>query len=157
MAYAAKPPACQGCPAYTFGLGFVPPEIPTRHTELVVIGQGPGAAEAHSSRPFHPDAPSGGMLTRWLNEAGWQRSRVLLTNVVWCWLPKSKGPGHATGSRDPKVSEINYCKAAHWGPLLSRYPDTLTVTVGAPATRAILGVETVSKYVGTFNHKETLL
>lgn len=152
-----KPPTCEGCPAYGWGVGFVPPEVPTRQRDLTVVGQGPGETEAHTSRPFHPDAPSGRMLTRWLHEAGWQRTRALITNVVWCWLPEAKPKGIPRGNRSPTAAEVHHCRRAHLDPLLATLqPNDLVVTVGAPATSSLLGVEKVSKYIGTINYREDL-
>ena len=152
-----KPLVCMDCPAYSYGVGFVEPEVPKTQRDLTVVGQGPGETEALFSRPFHPEAPSGRMLTRWLNEAGFLRTRVLLTNVVWCWMPAAKPKGFPKGNREPTKAEISYCRRVHLDPLLATLgSDDLIVTVGAPATGSLLQIEGVSKYLGTFNYREDL-
>ena len=53
MSLTTKPKACEKCPAYEWGVGFVPPENLTTH-RFALVGQGPGETEALTSRPFHP-------------------------------------------------------------------------------------------------------
>ena len=194
MSYTPKPSACEGCPAYSWGVGFVPPsrprfrrssgreptaleprsesvlaEYPTGgllpeadSTHIVFVGQGPGETEARTSQPFHPNAPSGDLLTRWMYQAGLQRTEVLITNVVQCWLPKAKPNGTPVGNRDPKENEIKHCYAAHLRPLLEQYgflndnPDDrkVIVTVGAPASRTLLGDPKVERHLGTMVRRD---
>ena len=128
MPLAIKPKKCSGCPAEKIGLGFVPPE---GRGKTVFLGQGPGESEAYSSRPFHPEAPSGRLLTRWINRSGYQRTEIWLGNAVQCYLKKGKK------SRDPTPAEIKWCWNAHVGPWLHKVKPELIFTVGAPATRWI--------------------
>ena len=151
MRPAKKPSSCTGCPALNWGVGFVPPEVPVRQIDQILVGQGPGETEAKFSRPFHPEAPAGRTMTRWLNEAGLQRTRTLLTNVVWCWMPKAKPKGMPVGNREPTAPEISFCRSAHLDPFLKEYSEEIPrILVGAPAARSFLGVEAISKYNGTF-------
>ncbi len=182
--YTPKPSGCDGCPARDWGVGFVPPELPrqrrsSRQTEtgegptlpgggvgsnvhVAFVGQGPGETEARTSIPFHPNAPSGDLLTRWMHSAGLQRSEVLVTNVVWCWLPKTKHNGVPMGNTDPKDGAIAHCLGAHLRPLLEEYgfvddqPDDrkVIVTVGAPASRTFLGDPKVERHLGTMVRRE---
>ena len=154
MRPAPKPDSCRGCPAYEWGVGFVPPEFPARVVDQIAIGQGPGETEANFSQPFHPEAPAGRTLNRWLNAAGLQRTRTLITNVVWCWMPAGKPKGRPVGNREPTPEEIEFCRRAHLDPLLEQFPEQPRILLGAPATRSLLGVETVSKYNGTFVWKD---
>ncbi len=155
---ADKPLSCLGCPAYEWGVGFVPPEGPL-DAKLCIVGQGPGEMEARFSRPFFPQAPSGIEIDNWIHRAKALRSRYLITNLVWCWLPKTKANGVSQGNRDPKPDEIAFCTARHLWPLLQRaglleLSDRVIHTVGSPATAHILGVTQVDRHIGTFSQRD---
>ena len=115
--------------------------------------------EARFSQPFYPQAPAGGKLTSWLHQAGLQRTRVLITNIVWCWLPKAKPKGLPVGNREPTTSEVAACYERHLRPCLTGLgfdkPNTYIVPVGAPATRFFLDLEKgADKYLGTITQRE---
>jgi len=137
-----KPTACEGCPAYDHGIGFVPPEPSLRPARFVVVGQGPGEQEAQFSRPFYPGAPSGRMLRGWLEEAGIDSRDVTLGNIVQCWLPQVRLSGDMGKlSRPPTHSEALYCYKTHWAAWINAAPAAAHVlAVGAPATRFLLGL-----------------
>jgi len=149
--FPTKPITCLGCPAYEWGLGFVPP-TGKANSPIALVGQGPGEQEAKASRPFFPNAPSGSMLDRWLNKAGKSRTQMIVANVVQCWMPKTKGKSGPTGSRSPTNEEINYCWDRHVGPMLHESKAKFIVPIGAPATKFFLGLPEagVEKYIGTF-------
>lgn len=160
MIPAEKPKACRDCPAYRWGVGFVPPEGPL-DAKMCAIGQGPGEMEARFSRPFFPNAPSGQMLTELLVDAGWRREDTLITNVVWCWLPRRYNGQLPEGNRSPTQAELEYCGRHHLWPLLREAdilrPDTgrVILTIGAPATAYIEEVTgSVDKYIGTFQQRD---
>jgi uracil-DNA glycosylase family 4 len=138
VAFAVKPPACSGCPAAEWSVGFVPPTGP--HAAAVAfVGQGPGEAEAEFSVPFHPDAASGSRLSKWMHRSGWQRNDVLIGNVVQCWLPESKPGGRPRGNREPTRAEIASCWHRYVGPWLNSLPNlTNVVAVGVPAAKWLL-------------------
>jgi uracil-DNA glycosylase family 4 len=152
--FASKPKACEGCPAYDWGVGFVPPTGPRNPPEIAVVGQGPGDTEAQESIPFHPDAPSGWRITRWLNQAGLNRSDLAIGNIVQCWLPARKTKGHPTGNREPTQGEVEFCYRKHVGPWLRGMEHLKwVIPVGVPA-RKFLMKESVKdpgqeKWVGT--------
>lgn len=155
MSFRAKPPQCEGCPAYRWGRSFVEPEgTPT--SGFVLVGQGPGETEAHTSRPFHPDAPAGFLLTNRLYHSGLQRTEVLLGNLVQCWLPARVERGVPKGNRDPERAEAQWCWNAHVGPWLHglQAEGSLKhlIPVGAPAAKFLLGLpwdKGVERYMGT--------
>jgi uracil-DNA glycosylase family 4 len=151
----SKPSTCNGCPAKEWGVGWVPPVGPFG-PDHVWIGQGPGEQEANTGVPFHPQAPAGWRLTHWMNRCGLPRTRALITNVVWCWLPKIKTKtGFSKESRPPTGAECLWCWNAHLGPLMQTVDPSVPVfTVGAPATKWILGLPWDSgaeRHVGTPN------
>jgi uracil-DNA glycosylase family 4 len=100
---------------------------PTART--LIIGEAPGREEDLEGRPFI--GPAGQMLDRMLAAIGLGEADVHITNVVY-WRPP--------GNRTPTPEEVLTCR-----PFLDRQielvaPD-LIVTLGGPATKAILQVE----------------
>jgi uracil-DNA glycosylase len=92
------------------GCGFEPCETANRivpgegdpTAQVMLVGEAPGASEDEQGRPFVGRA--GRLLGEVLAEAGLERERVYITNVV-----KARPPGN----RDPKAPEV-----AHWMPWL---------------------------------------
>ncbi|MDR3255934.1 MAG: uracil-DNA glycosylase [Synergistaceae bacterium] len=62
----------------------------SEHTELLFIGEGPGADEDEQGRPFVGKA--GQLLTQILTAAGIDREDVYITNVVKCRPPDNRLP-----------------------------------------------------------------
>jgi uracil-DNA glycosylase family 4 len=156
--FAQKHARCVGCVAEKWGQGFVPPEV-GHDPVLVVIGQGPGEQEALHSRPFHDQAPSGSMLNQWLYTAGIPRSKCILMNAVWCWLPEKFQNGLPRGNRAPTKAEKKECFIRHIQPYIIKEkldsPRKEWVTVGAAATQSVLGVEgSVEKLTGVTHRIE---
>ena len=149
---ATKPDTCLGCSAHSWGVGFIPPVGP-HFSRIAFVGQGPGESEAYSNVPFHPKAPSGSRLTRWMHLAHFQRCDVVIGNVVQCWLPKFKVTGSGRGNRDPVLKEIQYCWNAHVGAWLNDMPNLeWVIPVGIPAAKFLLGIpwsKGGEKYAGT--------
>ena len=52
---------------------------------IMVIGQNPGEVEDAKGIPFHPTAPSGGLITTIFAELGVSRSEIYWTNAVRCF------------------------------------------------------------------------
>lgn len=163
-----KPDTCRGCPAERYGVGFVPPLLPQRGAPTVAfIGQGPGEMEARYSEPFWPQAPAGEKLMEWIYAGHGQRTQLLLSNIVWCWLPSHYDKGFPRGNREPTWDEVHFCYQRHLGPLLQRLGfldddasgsggssgERWVFTVGTPATRHLLGEEKVEAYLGTANQR----
>jgi len=67
---------------------------------IMFIGEGPGAEEDRTGRPFVGQA--GQMLDRMIVATGFQRAQTYIANVVKCRPP---------GNRDPKDDEIAACSA----------------------------------------------
>src|SRR5436190_15086930 len=67
-------------------------------SDVLFVGEGPGAREDATGRPFV--GPAGQLLTELLRSVGWQREDVFITNVVKCRPP---------GNRDPEPAEIEAC------------------------------------------------
>jgi len=155
-----KPSGCEGCPAHTYGLGFVAPTPARTAPVFAVVGQGPGEQEATFSQPFYPGAPSGRMLRGWLHDAGIPESVVTFGNVVQCWLPETRGAGGlGRGSRPPTTTEIQHCYRAHVAPWLHSLPETThLLSVGTPASRFLLGLgpKAGAEHLAGVTHKISL-
>ena len=151
-----KPTTCAGCPAYTDGIGFVPPTGPIT-SPVTFIGQGPGEQEAKTGVPFAPEGHSGHTLRRWMMQSGFQPSEALLLNVVWCWLPKGRKGRSPYGSRDPKPPEVKYCWEHHGKPALEKWTGRWCIPVGTIATKWLLGLpwdKGADRYAGTVSEVE---
>src|SRR5215471_4913248 len=96
---------CQACDLYknatqtVLGEGSVPAPI-------MLVGEQPGNEEDLAGHPFV--GPAGKLLDRALEDAGIDRSKVYVTNVVkhFKWEPRGKRRIH----KKPRQSEINACR-----------------------------------------------
>ncbi len=91
--------ACKKCALYHSRKNAVPGEGPET-AEIMFIGEGPGFHENEQGRPFVGAA--GQFLDELLAQAGLDRSKVWIGNVVKCRPP---------GNRDPLPEELNACDA----------------------------------------------
>ncbi len=94
---AAEVRVCPKCPLALTRTKAVPGEGPA-NADLMLIGEGPGMNEDKQGRPFV--GASGQFLTELLQQAGYKREEVFITNVVKCRPP---------GNRDPQPNEISAC------------------------------------------------
>ena len=67
-------------------------------SDVLLVGEGPGAREDATGRPFV--GPAGQLLDELLRSIGWAREDVFITNVVKCRPP---------GNRDPQPEEAAAC------------------------------------------------
>jgi len=70
---------------------------------IMIVGLGPGRQEDLQGRPFVGAA--GKFLDRLLAEAGLNRSRVYVTNVIKCFLPKNKATEDQVKSCTPYLDQ----------------------------------------------------
>src|SRR3954466_12338472 len=105
-----------------------------KRVPLMLVGEQPGDKEDLAGHPFV--GPAGQMLDRALEEAGIDRERVFVTNVVkhFKWRPSGKRRLHER----PNQAEIRACRP--WLDLEREIvrPDLL-VALGATAAQAIIG------------------
>jgi DNA polymerase len=96
---------------------------------IMFIGEGPGAEEDRSGRPFVGQA--GRLLDRMIVAMGFERSQTYIANVVKCRPP---------GNRDPKEDEIAACS-----PFLDRQIDLIRpeviVALGRFAANRLTGTD----------------
>jgi len=124
---------CTACDLYTRGTQTVFGEGSPR-ARVVFVGEQPGHEEDLAGRPFV--GPAGRLLDRALVEAGIDRSKVYVTNVVkhFKWEPRGKRRIHAK----PNAAEIAACRPWLDAELALSRPEVV-VCLGATAAQALLG------------------
>jgi DNA polymerase len=102
---------------------------------MLLVGEQPGDREDLAGRPFV--GPAGAMLDRALADAGVDRERVFVTNVVKHFKWK-RGPGKRRLHERPNAHEVRACRP--WLDLeLEIVRPELVVALGATAAQALLG------------------
>jgi uracil-DNA glycosylase len=109
--------ACTRCPLAERRTLAVPGEG-NPVSDVLLVGEGPGAREDATGRPFV--GPAGQLLDELLHSIGWQRSDVFITNVVKCRPP---------GNRDPEPNEVAAC-AGHLDRQERALDPSVVVTLG---------------------------
>jgi uracil-DNA glycosylase family protein len=124
---------CHACDLYKRGTQTVFGEGPSK-AEVMLVGEQPGDAEDIAGHPFV--GPAGRLLDKALEEAGIDRSRVYVTNVVkhFKWEPRGKRRIHSK----PNGAEIAACRPWLETEILLVKPRVL-VALGATAAQALLG------------------
>jgi uracil-DNA glycosylase family protein len=136
---------CKACDLYKRGTQTVFGEGPSK-AEIMLVGEQPGDAEDLAGHPCV--GPAGRLLDRALEEAGIERSRVYVTNVVkhFKWEPRGKRRIHAK----PNAGEIGACRPWLETEIALVKPRAL-VCLGATAAQALLGrLFKVTQQRGTF-------
>jgi len=124
-AVAAEVRACTRCPLAAGRTHAVPGEG-NPLSDVLLVGEGPGAREDATGRPFV--GPAGQLLDELLMAIGWTREQVFIANVVKCRPP---------GNRDPEPEEISACR-----PYLDRQESALD-----PAVIVTLGRHSLRRYL----------
>jgi DNA polymerase len=124
---------CKACPLWETGTQTVFGEG-SPQAEVVFVGEQPGDREDIEGRPFV--GPAGKLLDEALLEAGIDRSRVYVTNVVkhFKWKPQGKRRIH----QKPNWREIAACRPWLDAEVAVLKPRVL-VCLGATAAQALLG------------------
>jgi len=125
--------ACKACDLWRRGTQTVFGEG-ARRAEAMLVGEQPGNEEDLAGRPFV--GPAGRLLDKALEEAGIDRSRTYVTNVVkhFKWEPRGKRRIHAK----PDSLEIFACRPWLEAEIAVVKPRVL-VCLGATAAQALLG------------------
>ncbi|MEX0626465.1 MAG: uracil-DNA glycosylase [Chloroflexota bacterium] len=116
---------CTRCPLHVGRNQTVPGEG-NPLSDVLLVGEGPGAREDATGRPFV--GPAGELLDELLGSIGWAREHVFIANVVKCRPP---------GNRDPEPEEIAACR-----PYLDRQEAALD-----PAVIVTLGRHSLRRYL----------
>ncbi|MGH2406645.1 MAG: uracil-DNA glycosylase family protein [Candidatus Limnocylindrales bacterium] len=133
---AAEVRVCTRCRLHT-GRTLAVPGEGSATTEVVFVGEGPGANEDQQGRPFVGAA--GGLLNELLGAIGWQRREVFITNVVKCRPP---------GNRDPEADEIAAC-APYLRRQLEALDPALVITLGRFSLQTFMPGARISSAHGT--------
>lgn len=124
---------CRACDLWRTGTQTVFGEGKAQ-VEVMFIGEQPGDQEDRTGRPFV--GPAGQLLDQALEEAGIEREKAYVTNVVkhFKWKPKGKRRIHQT----PDVGEITACRP--WlDTEISLLKPRVIVCLGAIAAQTLLG------------------
>ena len=124
---------CRGCRLFENATQTVFGEGGER-ADVVLVGEQPGDQEDRAGEPFV--GPAGKLLDRALGEAGIDRDRAYVTNVVkhFKWRPQGKRRLH----QKPNAEEIGACRP--WlDAELDRLKPRIVVCLGATAAQALLG------------------
>ena len=124
-AVAAEVAGCTLCPLHR-GRTLTVPGEGNPLSDVLLVGEGPGAREDATGRPFV--GPAGELLDELLQSVGWAREHVFIANVVKCRPP---------GNRDPEPDEISACR-----PYLDRQEAALD-----PAVIVTLGRHSLRRYL----------
>jgi uracil-DNA glycosylase family protein len=136
---------CKACDLWKRGTQTVFGEG-SRRAEILFVGEQPGNEEDLTGHPFV--GPAGRLLNDALAEAGIDRARTYVTNVVkhFKWEPRGKRRIH----KKPNAGEIAACRPWLEAEIALVKPK-LIVCLGATAAQALLGPKfRVSKQRGQF-------
>jgi uracil-DNA glycosylase len=124
---------CTACDLWESGTQTVFGEG-SRTAEVMFVGEQPGDREDRAGRPFV--GPAGRILDQAMDDAGIDRTKAYITNVVkhFKWKAKGKRRIHAK----PSWSEIAACRPWLDAELAAVQPRVL-VCLGATAAQALLG------------------
>jgi uracil-DNA glycosylase len=118
---------CTKCDLYKGRKLAVPGDGPG-DAKVMLIGEGPGAQEDLTGRPFVGSA--GKLLAELLASIGLDRSLVFITNIVKCRPP---------GNRPPRTSETETCVGLYLWPQILVVDPKIIVPLGTPAIKTLLG------------------
>jgi uracil-DNA glycosylase family protein len=123
---------CTACDLWKLGTQTVFGEGKQTAT-VMFIGEQPGDREDLAGRPFV--GPAGGLLDKALEEAGIERSKVYVTNVVkhFKWEPRGKRRIH----KKPNAVEIRACKPWLLAEIHVVKPRAI-VCLGSTAAQAVI-------------------
>lgn len=118
---------CKACPLSNQGRQNVVFGEGNPETNLLFIGEGPGAQEDLQQRPFV--GRSGQLLTKVLETAGIKREEIYITNIVKCRPP---------GNRNPLPLEVTTCMNLLLLNQIAIIKPKIICPLGACAMRTIL-------------------
>jgi len=126
---------CKACDLHKHATQTVFGEGPAK-AEVMLVGEQPGDMEDRQGHPFV--GPAGKLLDDALEQAGIDRSRVYVTNVVkhFKWEPAERGKRRI--HKKPRASEIAACRPWLEAELKAVKPRIL-VCLGASAAQSLLG------------------
>jgi uracil-DNA glycosylase family protein len=124
---------CRGCPLYANATQAVFGEGPAK-ADIVMVGEQPGDQEDRRGKPFV--GPAGRILDQGLEEAGIDRTKVFITNVVKHF--KSQPRGKRRIHKRPSAEEVRACRPWLDAELHAVQPTAL-IALGATAAQDLFG------------------
>jgi len=124
---------CRACELWRHATQTVFGEGAAR-SEIMLVGEQPGNDEDLAGHPFV--GPAGRLLNDALAQAGIDRRRTYVTNVVkhFKWEPRGKRRIHAK----PRAGEISACRPWLDAEIAAVHPRII-VCLGATAAKAVIG------------------
>jgi uracil-DNA glycosylase family protein len=136
---------CKACDLWKRGTQTVFGEGQSK-AKVMLVGEQPGNQEDLEGKPFV--GPAGKLLDAALEEAGIDRGKVYVTNVVkhFKWEPRGKRRIH----KKPNAVEIAACRQWLDGEMAALKPKVI-VCLGATAAQALIGKDfRVTQHRGEF-------
>jgi uracil-DNA glycosylase family protein len=124
---------CRGCSLYANATQAVFGEGPAK-AEIVMVGEQPGDQEDRRGKPFV--GPAGRILSQGLEEAGIDRTKVFVTNVVKHFKFERRGKRRI--HKRPAAEEVKACRPWFDAELDVVKPKAL-VALGATAAQDLFG------------------
>ena len=109
-----------------FGVGNI-------HTDLMFVGEAPGADEDEQGEPFVGKA--GQLLTKIIQTMGYSRETVYIANILKC---RPDTPGQLSGNRKPTSDEMKTCLPYLLAQIDIIRPKAI-VALGATAVEGLFG------------------
>ncbi len=127
--------SCKACDLWKLGTQTVFGEG-SRSADVMFVGEQPGNEEDLAGKPFV--GPAGRLLDKAFKEAGIDRSRAYMTNIVkhFKWERRGKRRIH----QKPNTTEVKACRPWFEAELFAVKPRAV-VCLGATAAQALLGKE----------------
>lgn len=105
------------------------------HSAVMLVGHGPGGTDDATGLPY--TGPGGELLDELLEQAGIDRARLFLTNLVKCW-PWKQEFGRRV-NRTPAAREVKACAPAWLRQELELVRPRAIVCLGGPTAQHFLG------------------
>lgn len=125
--------ACVQCPSLASSRKHVVFGVGDIHSQLMFVGEAPGADEDEQGEPFVGKA--GQLLTRIIQTMGFSRETVYIANILKC---RPDTPGQTSGNRKPTPEEMKTCIPYLHGQIDLIQPRVI-VALGATAVEGLLG------------------
>jgi DNA polymerase len=133
MQLAEQAKVCQACPLWQGATQTVFGEGPVA-ARLMLVGEQPGDREDLQGHPFV--GPAGRLLDEALEQLGWPRDRLYLTNAVKHFKYELRGKRRM--HKSPAQREVQACAPWLEQEIATVDPGAI-VALGATAARAVLG------------------
>ena len=126
---------CAECPYGAGPHNHVVFGVGDQDTEIMFVGEAPGADEDKQGEPFVGRA--GQLLNKIVATMGFERSKIYLANVLKC---RPDTPGQSFGNRPPTQTEMRSCRPTLFEQIDIIGPKVI-VALGATAVKGLLELE----------------